>query len=107
MVQIDLPMAACTALMFVDAARQQLSPDLDPNGRYFYSTLAKVNIWTAIFFLWIPVYFVVDYFGWETTYRYNFVKMSPFMQAAFVPLVIVGVMGLANLAFWLGDRCVR
>jgi hypothetical protein len=107
MVQIDVPMAACSTLMLVDAAHRQLQLKNDPEQRYFYKTLAKVNLFTAFFFVWIPVYFVIDYFPWETTYLYNYQAMSEFMRAAFVPLLILAVFAVANMAFWLGWRWVR
>jgi hypothetical protein len=107
MIQIDIPMATCSALMFVDAARRQLQAERDPDGHNFYQTLAKINIFCGFFFVWIPVYFVLQYFPWETTYLYSYAEMSAFMKAAFVPFVILGVFAAANLGVFVGWRWVR
>jgi len=107
MVQIDVPMAACTALMLADAARRQLHADNDPTGRNFFQVLAKVNLFLAFFFVWIPVYFVVEYFPWETTYLYDYARMSRFVRLAFIPIVILAVFAAGNVAFLVAWRWLR
>jgi len=65
MVQIDVPVAFAVGSLLADAARRQIEA-----GRkdLYYRALVKNNMFQIFFFSWIPVYFIANYFGWETTY---------------------------------------
>ena len=103
MVQIDVPIAFAIGSLFADAAHKQLQTG---QSRYFYKALALNNIYQIFFFSWIPVYFVLNYFGWETTHMWwhtDSVASYPF----FVPILIVVFFGAANGGFLLGNALVR
>jgi hypothetical protein len=100
MVQIDIPIAFAVGQMLADAASQQLKTG-EPEP--YYRTLAFTNIFTGLFFAPIPVYFLVDYFGWETTYMYDPDRVTRF----FIPIVLFVVILAANLGFWLSNALIR
>jgi hypothetical protein len=99
-VQIDIPIAFAVGQMFADAARQQLSTG-QPTP--YYRTLAFTNIFTGLFFAPIPIYFLVDYFGWETTYMCDPTRITRF----FIPIVLFAVILAANLGFWLSNALIQ
>lgn len=100
MVQIDIPIAFAVGQMLADAASRQLRTG---TPEPFYRTLAFTNIYTGLFFAPIPIYFLVDYFGWETTYMYDRERVTRF----FVPLVLFVLMLAANLGFWLSSALIK
>ncbi len=67
MVQVDIPIAFAIGQIFADAAQKQL---LTRRPEYYLSALVKNNLFHIFFFSWIPVYFLVNYFGWETTHMW-------------------------------------
>ena len=102
MVQVDVPVAFAIGTMFADAAHRQLK-----NGRkeYYYKILIRNNIYQIFFFSWIPVYFILNYFGWETTHMWwhaGSVTAYPF----FVPVFLVIFFAAVNAGFLLGHRLV-
>ena len=100
MVQIDIPIAFAVGQMFADAASQHLSTGRpEPYSR----TLAITNIFMGLFFAPIPIYFLVDYFGWETTYMYDPARITRF----FIPIVLVVLFLATNLGFWLSNALIR
>jgi ABC-type branched-subunit amino acid transport system permease subunit len=100
MVQIDIPIAFAVGQMLADAANQQLKTR---RAEPYYRTLAFTNIFTGLFFAPIPVYFLVDYFGWETTYMYAPDRVTRF----FIPIVLFVVILAANLGFWLSHALIQ
>jgi hypothetical protein len=100
MVQIDIPIAFAVGQMLADAARHQLQTG---KAEPYYRTLALTNIYTGLCFAPIPVYFLVDYFGWETTYMYDPDRVTRF----FVPIVLFVLMLAANLGFWLSNALIH
>ncbi|HYE63947.1 MAG TPA: hypothetical protein VD966_00100 [Pyrinomonadaceae bacterium] len=103
MVQIDVPVAFAIGSFFADAARKQLRTG---QAKYFYETLALNNIYQSFFFSWIPVYFMLNYFGWETTHMWwhaDSITAYPF----FVPIFLVVFFAAANGGFLLGYWLVR
>jgi hypothetical protein len=99
-VQIDIPIAFAVGQMFADAARQQLSTG-QPTP--YYQTLAYTNIFTGLFFAPIPIYFLVDYFAWETTYMCDPAGVTRF----FIPMVLFALILAANLGFWLSNALIQ
>lgn len=103
MVQIDVPAAFGVGCAFADAARRQLQRGGD---RGFLSVLAHYNIYNSFFFVWIPIYFLVHYFGWETTHMWwhrDSVTEYPFFLCGFIVAFFVA----ANAGFLVGVRLVR
>jgi uncharacterized membrane protein len=102
MVQIDVPIAFGIGSFFADAASSQLRF----GGReHYYRAMLKNNIFQIFFFSWIPLYFVLNYFGWETTHMWwhaDSVTAYPY----FVPILVVVFFGVANLGFLLGKSLV-
>lgn len=103
MVQIDVPIALGVGSLFADAAHRQLS-----TGRpeYYYRTFAANNIFQTFFFSWIPLYFLLNYFGWETTHMWwhaNSVNAYPF----YVPVFLLVFFAAANAGFLIGYQLVR
>jgi hypothetical protein len=103
MVQVDVPVAFAIGGLFADAARKQLQTR---RPEYYYRAVAKNNLFQAFFFSWIPVYFLLNYFGWETTHMWwhaDSVAAYPY----YVPIFMVVFFLAANAGFWLGCRLVR
>ncbi len=103
MVQVDVPVAFAIGTIFADAAHKQLQ-----TGRpeYFWRTLLLNNIYQIFFFSWIPVYFILNYFGWETTHMWwheDSVMAYPF----FIPIFMVIFFSAVNGGFLLGNRLVK
>lgn len=67
MVQIDVPVAFAIGSLFADAASRQLQSG-QPTA--YDRTLALNNLFHIFFFSWIPIYFLLNYFGWETTHMW-------------------------------------
>jgi hypothetical protein len=102
MVQVDVPVAFAIGTMFADAARRQLQTG---KPEYCYKVNLKNNIFQIFFFSWIPVYFLLNYFGWETTHMWwqaDSVTAYPF----FVPVFLVIFFAAANAGFLLGHRLI-
>jgi hypothetical protein len=102
MVQVDVPVAFAIGTMFADAAHKQLQKG---GKEYFYKILLKNNIYQIFFFSWIPVYFILNYFGWETTHMWwhaDSVTAYPF----FVPIFLVIFFAAVNAGFLLGYQLV-
>ncbi|MGC2692097.1 MAG: hypothetical protein WA228_05315 [Desulfobaccales bacterium] len=102
MVQVDVPVAFAIGTLFADVAHKQLQ-----TGRpeYYYRTLLKNNIYQIFFFSWIPVYFILNYFGWETTHMWwheDAVTAYPF----FLPIFMIVFFGAVNCGFLLGHHLV-
>ena len=103
MVQIDVPVAFGIGSLFAEAAGRQLRTG---RAEPFYRALASNNLYQIFFFSWIPVYFMLNYFGWETTHMWwtaDSVAAYPF----FVPVFLIVFFGAANGGFLLGSRLVR
>jgi hypothetical protein len=102
MVQVDVPMAFAIGTMFADAGRRQLQAG---SSKYYYQILSLNIIYQIFFFSWIPVYFILNYFGWETTHMWwheDAVTAYPF----FVPVFLVIFFAAVNAGFLLGYRLV-
>jgi hypothetical protein len=103
MVQIDVPIAMGIGSLFADAAHRQLQTG---RAEYYFRTFAANNVFQAFFFSWIPVYFLMNYFGWETTHMWwhaDSINAYPY----YLPIFLVVFFGAANLGFILGNRLVR
>lgn len=103
MVQIDVPVAFAVGSLFADAAGEQLRTG---HSKYFYQALAENNIYQALFFSWIPLYFLVNYFGWETTYMW-WPKGSVTAYPLYIPIFTAVFFLAANLGYLLGSSLVR
>lgn len=103
MVQIDVPIAFGLGPLFADIARKQLR-----TGRpaYYYRTLLKYNVFQIFFFSWIPVWFLTNYFGWETTHMWWHAD-SVAAYPSYLTLFLLIFFGAANLGFQLGYRLVE
>jgi hypothetical protein len=103
MVQIDVPIALGIGSLFADAASRQLQTG---RAEYYYRTFALNNIFQIFFFSWIPVYFLMNYFGWETTHMWwhaGSIDAYPY----YMPVFLVVFFAAANLGFLAGYRLVR
>ncbi len=67
MIQVDVPLAAAMASAAAGAARVQLRAGT--REEYLHAWLAT-NLFLMFGFSWIPVFFLVRYFGWETTHMW-------------------------------------
>jgi hypothetical protein len=99
MVQIDVPAAFAVGSFFADAASKQLQTG-DHNR--VYQVAWKNNIFQIFFFLWIPIYFIMNFFGWETTYRW-WEGDSVTAYPSFLPLFVIIFFAAANAGFFLGN----
>lgn len=103
MVQVDVPIAFAVGQIFADAARRQL---LTGRPEYYFSALLKNNIFHIFFFIWIPVYFLVNYFGWETTHMW-WRKDSALEYPLFLSLFVLIFFFAANSGFWLSTLLLK
>lgn len=103
MVQIDVPAAFAVGHFFADGAYKQLQSG---SKESFYEVLLKHNFFQVFCFVWIPVYFMLQYFGWETTHMW-WHRDSAADYAFFVPGFILIFFVAANAGFLLGTRLVR
>ena len=102
MVQIDVPIAFAVGCMFADAAHHQLQTG---QRQYFTDVLAKSNLFQIFFFSWIPIYFILNFFGWETTFMW-WDEDSVTAYAFYVPVFMVVFFLAANAGFLLGNWLV-
>ena len=102
MVQIDLPIAFGVGCMFADAAHHQLQTG---QRHYFTEVLLKSNLFQIFFFSWIPIYFILNFFGWETTFMW-WHEDSVVAYAFYVPVFMVVFFLAANAGFLLGNWLV-
>ncbi len=102
MVQIDVPAAFAVGSFFADAAHKQLQAG---GPRALYEVAWKNNMFQIFFFLWIPVYFIMNFFGWETTYRW-WTEDSVSAYPLFLPVFVLVFLAAANLGFFLGNWLV-
>ena len=103
MVQIDVPIAFGVGSLFADAANRQIASG---RAEYYFRAFAANNIFQCFFFSWIPVYFLANYFGWETTHMWwheDSVSAYPY----YLPIFLVVFFAAANLGFLLGAALVR
>lgn len=103
MVQIDVPMALAVGSFIADAARRQLQRG---GPQFYYDTLAKNNLCQIFLFSWIYVYFIMNDFGWETTYRW-WTKDSVNAYPFFVPVFLLVFFAAGNLGFVIGNFLVK
>jgi hypothetical protein len=100
MIQVDIPFAAAMGSSAAGAARVQLRA----GGREEYlRTWLATNLFLIFGFSWIPVVFLLNYFGWETTHMWwtaSDVTAYPW----FVPIVIIVSFACGNAGFLLGAR---
>jgi hypothetical protein len=103
MIQVDIPFAAAMGSLVAGAARVQLKA----GGREEYlRTWLATNLFLIFGFSWIPVFFLLNYFGWETTHLWwtaSDVTAYPW----FIPIVIILLFACGNAGFLLGARLVR
>ena len=103
MVQIDVPIALGVGSLFADAANRQIASG---RAEYYFRAFAANNIFQSFFFSWIPVYFLMNYFGWETTHMWwheDSVTAYPY----YLPIFLVVFFAAANFGFLLGAALVR
>ncbi|HHT9152627.1 MAG TPA: hypothetical protein ACFYEM_03740 [Candidatus Hypogeohydataceae bacterium YC40] len=103
MVQVDVPVAFALGQIFADAAKKQL---LTGKPEYYLSALLKNNIYQIFFFSWIPVYFLANYFGWESTHMW-WHKDNVLAYPFFLPLFILVFFFAANSGFCLSALLIR
>lgn len=103
MVQIDVPVAFAIGSVFADAAYKQLQTR---KPKYYYKTFFKSIMFQIFFFSWIPVYFLINNFGWETTHMWwhaDSVWAYPF----FIPIFMVVFFLAASFGFMFGNWFVK
>lgn len=103
MVQVDVPVAFAIGNFFADAAYKQLQTK---QPKYYYKTFFKSIIYQIFFFSWIPVYFLLNNFGWETTHMWwhaDSVTAYPF----FIPIFMVVFFAAASSGFIFGNWLVK
>jgi len=103
MVQIDVPVAFGVSCFFADMARRQLKLG---RAEYHFHTFSCMAIFQAFFFSWIPLYFLMNFFGWETTHMW---WHAPSVTAYpyYVPLFVLLFWFAAVVGFVVGTRLVR
>jgi hypothetical protein len=103
MVQIDVPIAFAVGGLFADAANRQIATG---RAEYYFRAFSANILFQIFFFSWIPVYFLLNYFGWETTHMWwkaDSVNDYPY----YLPIFLVVFFGAAILGFLLGASLVR
>jgi hypothetical protein len=103
MVQIDVPVAFAVGGLFADAANRQIATG---RAEYYFRAFSNNLLFQIFFFSWIPVYFILNYFGWETSHMWwtaDSVSAYPF----YLPIFLGVFFGAAILGFLLGAWLVR
>jgi hypothetical protein len=103
MIQVDVPLAAAMASAAAAAARTQLRTGT--RADYLHAWLAT-NLFLMFGFAWIPIYFLIAYFGWETTHMWwtsPEVTDYPWM----IPASMVLLFAFGNGGFVLGAQWIR
>lgn len=103
MIQVDVPLAAAMTAAAAAAARPQLRTGA--RAEYLHAWLA-INVFLMFGFAWIPIYFLVAYFGWETTHMWwtsPRVTEHPWV----IPTAMILLFAFGNGGFVLGARWVR
>jgi len=103
MVQIDIPAAFGASCFLADMANRQLRLG---RAEYYFHTFACTAVFQAFCFSWIPLYFLVNFFGWETTHMWwhaDSVTAYPF----FIPVFVLIFWLAAGLGFLTGTRLAR
>jgi hypothetical protein len=103
MVQIDVPAAFAIGSFFADAASKKLQSG-DPAE--LYRAAFKNNLFQIFFFLWIPLYFIMNFFGWETTYLW-WTSDSVASYPLFIVVFTLVFLAAGNCGFFLGGWLIR
>ncbi|WP_437508057.1 hypothetical protein [Sorangium sp. So ce1099] len=96
-------MAFAVGCVMADAARQGLRHGRAEDRR---RGLLATNLFNIFFFSWIPVYFLMNYFGWETAHmawHADSIAAYPF----YLPIFLVVFFASGNLGFLLGAALVQ
>lgn len=103
MVQIDVPVAFGVSCFFADMASRQLR-----TGRpeYYFHTFTCTTIFQAFCFSWIPLYFLMNYFGWETTHMW-WHEAGVTAYPLYIPIFVVVYWLAAMLGFLAGTKLVQ
>lgn len=103
MVQIDVPVALGVSCFFADMASRQLR-----NGgpEHYFHTFSCTAVFQAFFFSWIPLYFLMNFFGWETTHMW-WHEASVTAYPLYIPLFVVIFWLAAVAGFLIGAHLVR
>jgi hypothetical protein len=100
MIQVDIPFAAAMGSLAAGAARVQLNA----GGREEYlRTWLATNLFLAFGYSWIPVFFLLNYFGWETTHLW-WTAADVTAYPWFIPVTILLTFACGNAGFLLGAR---
>ncbi len=103
MVQIDIPAAFGASCFLADMASRQLRLG---RAEYYFHTFTCTAIFQAFCFSWIPLYFLMNFFGWETTHMWwhaDSVTAYPF----FIPVFVLIFWLAAGLGFLTGTHLAR
>lgn len=102
MIQVDIPLAAAMGAAAAGAARRQLRA----GGREEHlRTWLETNLFLIFGFSWIPIYFLINHFGWETTHLWwsNPVSAYPW----FIPVALLLIFAFGNAGYLLGSGWVH
>ncbi|MFZ0819763.1 MAG: hypothetical protein WAM91_06815 [Candidatus Acidiferrales bacterium] len=103
MVQIDVPAAFAIGSFFADAAHKKLQSG---DAAQLYRAAFKNNLFQIFFFLGIPLYFIMNFFGWETTYLW-WTSDSVAAYPLFIPVFTLVFLAAGNIGFFLGASLIR
>ncbi|HXM43117.1 MAG TPA: hypothetical protein VN924_17910 [Bryobacteraceae bacterium] len=101
MVQIDVPIALGVGSIFADAANRQLRSG---RAEYHFRAFYKNILFQCFFFSWIPVYFLCNYFGWETTHMWwhaGSVSAYPYFLPIFLLVFFAAAVSGFAIGAWL------
>jgi len=94
LIHVDVPLLVSFGAMFADAAQKQIRTG-DP--AHAHRAQLQANLFHALFFLWAPLYFMVAYFGWETSHLWWHGD-----SVADYPLLLPGLLVVFTLAVNVG-----
>jgi len=102
LIQVDIPFAAAMGSLAAGAAQVQLRA----GGReeHLRAWLAT-NLFLIFGFSWIPIFFLINYFGWETTHMW-WTAPDATAYPWFIPAVMILLFAFGNAGFLLGARFV-
>jgi len=102
MVQIDIPLAIAAGSVFADAAQRQLRLG---RADFYFNALWKNSLFQIVGFSWIPIYYLTQYFGWETTHMWWHAD-SVLAYPLYLPIFVLLFFAAGNLGFILSSSLV-
>jgi hypothetical protein len=105
MVQVDIPFSFGVGALMATAVEQGLRSDRRPY--FYYLGLAANLVLQALFVIWLPLYLLVNHFGFQTSHMWwhgDSLLDHPIFLPAFMVLYFLSCIGGYQAGVWLVER---